>query len=76
MEAAQTKWLLLKEAAAFVAAPEGQRHGALGLEREEGTETAFNIFFLSSILFILINMCLGVFLFGFILSGTCCASWI
>lgn len=41
MEAAQTKWLLLKEAAAFVAAPEGQRHGALGLEREEGTEMAF-----------------------------------
>ena len=36
---------------------------------------AFNILSLSLIFVILINMCLGVFLFGFILPGTPCASW-
>ena len=37
---------------------------------------AFKIFSLSLILFSLINMCLGVFLLGFILYGTHSASWI
>ena len=36
---------------------------------------AFNIFCLYLIFDSLINMCLGVFLFGFILYGTLCASW-
>ena len=36
---------------------------------------AFNILSLSLIFVSLINMCLGVFLFGFILPGTPCASW-
>ena len=36
---------------------------------------AFNIFSLYLILDSLINMCLGVFLLGFILYGTLCASW-
>uniref|UniRef100_A0A8D1IRT3 Uncharacterized protein n=1 Tax=Sus scrofa TaxID=9823 RepID=A0A8D1IRT3_PIG len=37
---------------------------------------AFKIFSLSLILVSLMNMCLGVFLLGFILYGTRCASWI
>ena len=37
---------------------------------------AFNIFTLYLIFDSLINNCLGVFLFGFILYGTLCASWI
>ena len=37
---------------------------------------AFKIFSLSLILVSLINMCLRVFLLGFILYGTHCASWI
>uniref|UniRef100_A0A8D1EJX6 Uncharacterized protein n=1 Tax=Sus scrofa TaxID=9823 RepID=A0A8D1EJX6_PIG len=37
---------------------------------------AFKIFSLSLILISLINMCLGIFLLGFILYGTRCASWI
>ena len=36
---------------------------------------AFNIFSLYLIFDSLINMCLGVFLLGFILYGTLCASW-
>ena len=36
---------------------------------------AFNILSLSSILITLTTMCLGVFLYGFILSETLCASW-
>ena len=35
----------------------------------------FNIFSLYLIFDSLINMCLGVFLLGFILCGTLCASW-
>ena len=35
----------------------------------------FNIFYLYLIFNSLINMCLGVFLLGFILYGTLCASW-
>ena len=37
---------------------------------------AFKIFYLSLVLVSLINMCLRVFLLGFILYGTHCASWI
>jgi len=37
---------------------------------------AFSIFSLSLVLVRLVNMCLRVFLLGFILYGTCCASWI
>ena len=37
---------------------------------------AFKIFSLSLIVVSLINMCLGVFLLGFILCGTHCAFWI
>ena len=36
---------------------------------------AFNIFSLYLISDSLINMCLGMFLFGFVLYGTLCASW-
>ena len=36
---------------------------------------AFNIFSLNSIFDSLINMCLGMFLLGFILYGNLCASW-
>ena len=36
---------------------------------------AFNIFSLNLIFVSLINMCLGVFLLGFILYGALCASW-
>ena len=35
----------------------------------------FNIFSLNLIFVSLINMCLGVFLLGFILYGTLCTSW-
>ena len=35
----------------------------------------FNILSLSLMFVILISMCLGVFLLGFILFGTFCASW-
>ena len=37
--------------------------------------TAFNILPLCLVLVSLISMCLGVFLLGFILYGTLCASW-
>ena len=37
---------------------------------------AFNILSLCLVFFTLISMCLGVFLLGFILYGTLCASWI
>ena len=36
---------------------------------------AFNILYLCLVFVSLINMCLGMFLFGFILYGTLCASW-
>ena len=36
---------------------------------------AFNILSLCLVLVSLMNMCLGMFLFGFILCGTLCASW-
>ena len=36
---------------------------------------AFNIFSLYLVIDSLINMCLGLFLLGFILYGTLCASW-
>ena len=37
--------------------------------------TDFNILFLCLVFVSLISMCLGMFLFGFILYGTLCASW-
>ena len=42
----------------------------------EAPLAAFNMFSLYLIFDILINMCLGMFLLGFILYGTLCASWI